>query len=189
MLKFKLLNYGFFLLMLFALSACGKPDLALINAVKSFESQWQDMNKKLGFIDRNLSLAEKKYESDAKELGSFVSNNPTDTIQNTSGFELEYKRIILERNKLRANYQLSKSSFDKEVKKFNDWQGKLMKNKLNNEKAKKDFKEFQNTYDKMGKEIDDLTAALTKNIEKHNSITRDKAFSIGNYNNFHINMH
>ncbi|MBX7240163.1 MAG: hypothetical protein K1X92_00345 [Bacteroidia bacterium] len=175
--------------LLIAFSACNKPDLALINSVKSFESQWQDMNKQLGFVDRNLSLAEKKYESNAKELGSFVSNAPADTTKNTSPFELECKRIILERNKIRADYQLTKSAFDKEVKKFNEWQGKLMKNKLNNEEAKKDFKAFQDSYTKLDQEIKLLTEKLTQNISKHNNITRDKAFAIGNYNNFHINMH
>ena len=73
------------------LFACNKPDLALINSVKSFESQWQNMNEKLNFLDRNLNLTDKKYETDTKELGSFVSKNPTDTTQNVVGFELEFK--------------------------------------------------------------------------------------------------
>ncbi len=184
-----ILLIGTLLLIITILIGCNKPDLGLINAVKTFEASWQIINQKLGFVDRNLVTTEKKYESDAKELGSFVTNTPIDTTANGNSFDVTYKKMVLERNKIRADYQLTKSGFDKEVKKFNEWHTRLMKNKIGKDQANKDYLAFKEEYSRLSTQIDSLSARLTRNINQHNKITRDKAFAIGNYNNFHINIH
>lgn len=179
------------LLLLFPLIflfACGKPDLALINAVKTFESHMQDINENLNFLDRNLALANKKYSADFKELGAFVSSSPTDTTKSV-GFELESKRIILEKDRIDLAYRQTKREFEGALTKFNDWQKKLMKNKLDNEKAKGDFTQYEKQFQTMETKINDLKTQLTLNITKHNNLTHDKAYSMGNYNNFHIEAH
>lgn len=173
---------------LFLLFACGKADLALINAVKTFESHMQDINENLNFLDRNINIANKKYPADLKELGTFVSNNPADTTKSV-GFELQYKRVMLEKDKLELSYRQTKREFEGALTKFNDWQGKLMKNKLDNDQAKLDFAKYEKQFQDMEVKISELKKQLTENIAKHNNLTHDKAFSMGNYNNFHIEAH
>lgn len=176
------------LLVSLSLLACGKTDLALINAVKTFESHLQDIHETYHFIDRNLTQANQKYPAELKELASFVSTNAADTLKAT-GFDLQFKRLMLDKDKIEIEYKQQKRQFEAQLVKFNNWQKKLMKNKLGNDEAKQDFAQFEKQFADMESKANELKQRLQNNFQRHNEITRDKAFSVGNYNNFHWEAH
>lgn len=178
------------ILILFSLFACSKPDLALINEVKRFESQWADMNTKLTFIERNLMDAAKKYPSHLQELRQFSSTNPgADTLSPFGKFDFQYKKMMLGRDKMELTYKEYKASFEKEVKNFNEWNKDVMDAKMSKDAAQKDFDLIKKKYTELDVNLDTLRAHTVQNIEIHNKLTRDYAHSIGNFSNYNMLPH
>ncbi len=177
-------------LLLFALLACSKPDLALINQVKRFESQWADMNTKLTFIERNLADAAQKYPSHLQELRQFSPTKPgADTLSPFGNFDFRYKKMMLGRDKMDVEYKQHKTTFEKDVKAFNAWNKEVMDAKMSKETAQKEFDEVKKKYTDLDLKLDSLRARTVQNIDVHNKLTRDYAHTIGNFSNYNMIPH
>ena len=180
----------FAIFLLFGFFACSKPDLALINQVKQFESQWANMNTKLTFIERNLGDAAKKYPSHLQELRQFSPTKAgTDTLSTAGSFDIRYKKMMLERDKMELEYKTYKARFEKEVKSFNDWNKDVMNAKMSKETAQKEFEAVKQRYSELDVNLDSLRAHTVQNIDLHNKLTRDYAHTIGNFSNYNMIPH
>lgn len=172
------------------MTACRKPNLALINQVKTQESRWTDLHEKLGKVERDLTQTAKKYPEHFMDLRKYALNpkDLPDSIASSknSTFDLQYKKMSIERTRLEVQYATLRNRFNKDINVFNDWQNKLMKNKLSESDAKKTFGELQKNFQTLNTETDSLQVKLIRNIRLHNTLTRDYAVTVGNFNNFNI---
>lgn len=64
----------FAIICLVCVTACRKPNLALINQVKTQESRWTDLHEKLGKIERDLGQTAKKYPEHFMDLRKYALN-------------------------------------------------------------------------------------------------------------------
>lgn len=172
----------FSLVLLISLSGCGSSDLSLINEVKRFEPEWMNLSEKVTFMDRYLRITEKRYEADLKQVDPLISGTSSQAYQ----LKNQYTSMMNDRKLIADDFEKRKGEFTKAVSEFNDWQNKLMKNKLGLEKAKVEFTTFQQRHTQLTEAISEQQNGLIKNIEKHNSLMRRLTRELKIYSNYDI---
>ncbi|MDX2246217.1 MAG: hypothetical protein SF052_05555 [Bacteroidia bacterium] len=183
------LRYLIFFTLIFVLihSGCESVDLSLVNQVKRFEPEWMNLSEKVSFIDRNLRITNQRYEKDLEEVNPFISDPGTAERTDLYGMRSQYRNMIAERDDIQKKFDESKTHFVTAVTEFNEWQNKLMKKRLDSDKARIQLQEYQRTYRELYKEIDTLQNELIRNINKHNSLLRQITSALKLYTNYDIN--
>ncbi|MEO0898242.1 MAG: hypothetical protein AAFY71_17655 [Bacteroidota bacterium] len=170
------------LIALIFLSSCGSTDLSLINQVKRFEPEWMSLSEKVTFMDRYLRVTSRRYVEDLQEVDPLISPSNSEAY----GLKNQYKTMMDEQTAIATDFDARKAEFAKAVAEFNEWQNKLMKNKLATEEAAQEFINWQKKEENLATGIDKLQNDLIKNIEKHNSLMRRIARSLKIYTNYDI---
>lgn len=173
--------------LLLVLSGCESVDLSLVNQVKRFEPEWMSLSEKVSFIDRNLRITHQRYDKDLEEVNPFISDPGTAERNDLYGMRSQYRNMIAERDAIQKKFDDSKTNFVTSVNEFNEWQNKLMKKRLDQDKARIQLQEYRRTYQALYKEVDDLQNQLMQNINQHNSLLRQITSALKLYTNYDIN--
>ena len=168
-------------------SSCGSVDLSLINQVKRFEPEWMNLSETVSFVDRNLRITHQRYDADFKEIDPFISDPNSNERNSLFGLRSQYMNMVKDRDKLQEKFDTQKEDFITTVAEFNEWQNKLMKKKLDQDKAKIELDEFQKKHETLATEISKTQDELIRNIESHNSLLRRITSSLKLYTNYDIN--
>lgn len=155
------------LVALVGLNGCGSSDLSLINDVKRFEPEWMNLSEKVIFLDRYLEITGKEYEAHISEVSPLISESGTSELLR---LRRDYKKMSEERETIEEKFRSQQANFEDEVKAFHSWQNRLMKGKLDEDRAKTQFTDFQASYNSLNTSLTDLQDRLIRNIENHNSI-------------------
>ncbi|MEO0582802.1 MAG: hypothetical protein AAF135_11310 [Bacteroidota bacterium] len=155
------------LVALVGLNGCGSSDLSLINDVKRFEPEWMNLSEKVIFLDRYLEITGKEYEAHISEVSPLISESGTSELLR---LRRDYKKMSEERETIEEKFRGQQANFEDEVKAFHSWQNRLMKGKLDEDRAKTQFTDFQASYNSLNTSLTDLQDRLIRNIENHNSI-------------------
>jgi len=155
------------LVALVGLNGCGSSDLSLINDVKRFEPEWMNLSEKVIFLDRYLEITGKEYEAHISEVSPLISESGTSELLR---LRRDYKKMSEERETIEEKFRSQQANFEDEVKAFHSWQNRLMKGKLDEDRAKAQFTDFQASYNSLNTSLTDLQDRLIRNIENHNSI-------------------
>lgn len=181
----KYIHNSFFIIALLFVYACGSSDLSFINEVKRFEPRWMSLSEKAAKIQHNLSITGRRYEKDMQAVSPMIQKDRENWATLFSQ-KNQYRRIITERDSLEARYIRQKELLTETVYKFNDWENKLMKNKLKETDARREFEDFRMQQAALEEEMSEIYTDLVKNIESHNAILRRLAQSLNLFNNFDI---
>ncbi|MEO0468879.1 MAG: hypothetical protein AAF206_04600 [Bacteroidota bacterium] len=173
-------------LLVLLLSACGGTDLALINQVKSFEPNWMNLGDQVSFLDRNLRLAQRNYSEDFEEVDPLISHPATVQRNRLHGLRSQYMNVMIRRDSLASEFQKEKKRFISEINSFNEWESRLMQDKISNRDAHEQLLAFQESLGEMEETFDDLQNEVIRNIEEHNSIFRRLSTSLRLYSNFDV---
>ena len=172
------------ILISFSMLACGGVDITFVNKVKIFEPKWIDLSEKFSFIQRNLDLTDRRYDQDLSQVESLFSSVGSDARVELSNLRSKYREMIKERDEIRKDSENKNDSFSELVHSFNDWENKLMKGKLDEEKARADFIIYQKEYEKLDREVRELQTRLLKNIETHNSLLQSMTRKLEIFTNY-----
>ncbi|MEZ4826138.1 MAG: hypothetical protein R3C61_07565 [Bacteroidia bacterium] len=183
------LRYSIFLLLtsLLIFSGCDSVDLSLVNQVKRFEPEWMSLSEKVSFIDRNLRITHQRYDKDLEEVNPFISDPGTAERTNLYGMRSQYRNMVTERDAIQKKFDTTKERFVTAVTEFNEWQNKLMKKRLDQDKARIQLQQYHSDYQELYKEIDELQNQLIQNINQHNSLLRQITTALKLYTNYDIN--
>ncbi len=173
-----------FFLSILLFAGCGREDLALVNQIKRLEPQWMELSEKVSFIDRNLGITQRRYVEDLEVINQRMRK--TYGGESVSNLRNQYKNVISERDEIKERFEKEKSSFVETVYGFNEWENKVMKNKIDEEEAYQTLATYQDFYTEANSNIDDLFNDLVSNINSHNSILRNLSRQLNLYTNFDI---
>ena len=182
------MNYShktFIFIAFILLYACGSSDLSFINEVKRFEPKWMSLSEKTAKIQHNLSITGRRYGKDMEVISPLIQKN-RENWANLFSLKNQYRRVITQRDSLESRYNQKKELLTKTVYQFNDWENELMKNKLDETEARRQFKEFRQHQAELNEEMEKIYTELIQNIEAHNSILRRIAQALNLFNNFDI---
>ncbi len=173
-------------LILFSLLSCGGVDNSFVNKVKIFEPKWIDLSERFSYLQRNLDLAEKRYGSDLSQVEALFTSVSAEERVELSNLRSQYREMVKEKDEIQDDYEKKVAGFTELVYGFNDWENKLMKGKLKEDKARADFIIYQQEYERLDQEVRDLQTKLLKNMERHNSILESMVKRLGIFTNFDI---
>ncbi|GAB4410453.1 MAG: hypothetical protein OHK0039_14850 [Bacteroidia bacterium] len=168
------------------LAGCGQDDLSFINEVKRFDPEWMSLSNKVSFLDRYLRLTERRYAQDLQEINPYLSDPATTERTNLQGMRSQYRNMMEERDQLAAAFVEEKKTFVETVERFNTWQTRLMKNRLDMDEAPADLQAFQQDYRELSESITAMQNKLILNIEQHNALMRRITGAAGLYTNYEI---
>ena len=94
--------------------------------------------------------------------------------------------MMTERDELESKFQEQRQEFIKTVQEFNEWQTRLMKNKIDNEEAALGLAEFKQKHSRIHGEMDVIEREVVKNIETHNALLRRITSALKLYTNYDI---
>ena len=186
-MKFKYTFLPIMILSVLVISSCSSVDLSLVNQVKRFEPEWMNLSETVSFIDRNLRITHQRYEVDFEEIKPFISDPNSNERNSLFGLRSEYMNMVKERDELQDSFDSQKKEFVDIVEDFNVWQNKLMKKKLDQDKAKGELGDFQQKHKELETEINKIQEELIRNIESHNSLLRRITSALKLYTNYDIN--
>ena len=179
-----------FLIGLFAFllvgTSCGPSDLSLINEVKRFEPEWMNLSEKVSFINQHLRITHRRYEQDLKEVDPFITDPGIAERSNLMGMRSAYKNMMTERDELQTQFEESRQSFIDTVEEFNEWQTRLMKNKIDQSDAIKGLEDFKQKHQAIHEEMNEIERSVVKNIETHNALLRRITSALKLYTNYDI---
>ncbi|RMG16147.1 MAG: hypothetical protein D6730_25480 [Bacteroidetes bacterium] len=164
---------------------CGASDLSFINEVKRFEPHWMSLSEKSAKIQHNLSITRRRYPKDMDAIAPMIRKGGKDWAYLLS-LKNQYSRVMSQRDSLEAQYQRKKEVLVKTVTEFNQWSNQLMKNKLDEDQARRQFEQYRQQQQQLEVEMDRIYTELIQNIESHNAILRRIAQALNLYNNFDI---
>lgn len=167
-------------------SSCGPSDLSLINQVKRFEPEWMNLSEKVSFINQYLRLTERRYAKDLEEVDPFIKDPGISERNNLMGLRSQYRNLMAERDEIQAEFDEQQATFIATVERFNEWQTRLMKNKLSESEAPQSFQQFKEDYATLKQAMSESESKLLDNIELHNSILRQITSSLKLYTNYDI---
>ncbi len=168
--------------------SCGSEDIALINEVKRFEPQWMNVSESAAFIQQKLSVTRRRYPKDLEAIEPSIKNITGADQTVIYSLRSQYRKVMSNREELEQRYQKASQKLEKVVREFNDWETKLMKNKLNTSSAREEFVEYKQTQAELKEEILEIEIGIIRNIQEHNSILRQMVQILDLYNNFDISI-
>jgi len=167
---------------------CGSEDIALINEVKRFEPQWMNISESAAFIQQKLSVTRRRYPKDLEAIEPSIRNVTGADQTVIYSLRSQYRKVMSDREELEQRYQKASQKLEEIVREFNTWETKLMKNKLNMNKAREEFTQYKQTHATLKEEILEIESGLIRNIQAHNSILRQMVQILDLYNNFDISI-
>ena len=167
-------------------SSCGPSDLSLINEVKRFEPEWMNLSEKVSFINQHLRLTQRRYAKDLEEVDPFIKDPGISERNNLMGLRSQYRNLMAERDEVQTEFDEQQANFIETVERFNEWQTKLMKNKLGDAEAHEAFQQFQQDHENLKASMAEIESKLLDNIELHNSILRRITSALKLYTNYDI---
>lgn len=173
---------------LLVFGSCQSVDLSFVNQVKRFGPQWMVLSEKLSFIERNLSITERRYLKDLESVNGRLRRYQPAESSAVYGNINRYRSTIAERDKIKTQFEADKKAFVEKVQAFNAWENKLMKHKLDMDSANQSFETYQEDYQTLFKSIDALQQSTIENIEQHNLILRSLTRDLGMFENFDIEI-
>ena len=182
------MKYSFYALafsLLWVLPACqsSTSDLAFVNDVKTFEPKWMDLSETLSYIGRNILVTDNRYNKDLSDIKAATKGA---AIGDMEDLLRQYRNMTTMQHEIKKRYENQKELFTKSVHAYNDFENKVMKNKLSLDKAKKNFENFKQQYEDLAEDITKSHADIVRNIEEHNALTRKMVQVSGTYTNFDI---
>ena len=177
------------ILALFVLQSCKEPDIKLVNKVKTFEPRWATLSEKLSYLDRNLSLAEKRFEQDFKELKGLLGVIP-DSLRGRKYRKMlkDYDLLIVDRDTMRTVFDSSKLHYVSVVEEFNAWEKKVMNAEIEKEDGLTKLKEFRVIQKGIQADTDSMTNHLKTMFQSHNTILRNISKMMEVFTNYDIKM-
>lgn len=177
------------LLLLIMVTACKEPDIKLVNKVKNFNPRWSALNEKLSHLDRNLSIAEKRFEQDFSEIEGMLGQI-ADSLKgrNYRGMLDDYKVIIADRDTIRMAYTAHKQTYVEAVDRFNSWEKEVMDGDIEAEAGLAELKEYKALHKDIELEVDSMTTSLEQMFGRHNSVLRELSEMMGIYTNYDIKI-
>jgi hypothetical protein len=168
------------------LVACNSADLSFVNEVKRFEPRWMGLGEKVAFVNRNLNMAQRRYEQDLSEVEQAFTQSGSESRTQVYSLRGAYRTVIDDRDGIQQRFDVEKAHFAEVVNRFNVWQSKVMKNNLNQTQAQEDFGQFMKEYESIKSAVDQLQNDIISNIESHNSIMAQLTQELGLYSNYSI---
>lgn len=176
-------------LALICLFSCNEPDIRLVNKVKTFEPKWAELNDKLTYLDRNLDIAEDRFEKDFAELEGMLGQVPDSLRDRTYRKNLaRYDTLVMQRDTIRSIYTVSKEECGTNIEDYNEWEKKVMDGSIDSSEGDTTLKAYKEVHARLDHSTDSVTQVLETAFADHNSILRDLARRIGIFQNFDIRM-
>ena len=100
----------------------------------------------------------------------------------------QYLNLVSERDDIQTQFDEKQNSFVETVNRFNQWQTKLMKNKLDLDEAHTSFQGFKQELEVLNQDMDEIESKLLDNIEEHNSLLRRITNALKLYTNYDITI-
>lgn len=184
---FSLLMVGLGLLVF--LAACKEPDIRLVNKVKTFDPKWSSLNEKLSYLDRNLDLAEDRFEKDFAEVEGMLGEI-ADSLKgrNYRGMLRDYDSLMVYRDSIRTTYEASKEEYSGTVAKYHDWEKLVMEAEIDPDMGHEQLSEFKSIHKRLDHVTDSVTTDLRELFGAHNSILKDLTYMMGVFRNYDIRM-
>jgi len=180
--------FGFSLLAILVVG-CSEPDIRLVNKVKTFDPRWADLNDKLSYLDRNLDMAEDRFEKDFAELEGMLGEIPDSLRDRTYRRNLaNYDTLVMERDTIRAIFVESKATYSETVEEFNSWEKLVMDGSVRSAEGDTVLKKYKAIHRELDGTTDSVTAVLKESFDQHNMILRDLTRRMGIFQNFDIRM-
>ncbi|MEM7035545.1 MAG: hypothetical protein AAF570_01125 [Bacteroidota bacterium] len=189
-MKLHLIRMGcVFFLAVSLLHSCKEPDIKLVNKVKNFEPRWATLSEKMSYLDRNLSMAEKRFEKDFGELEGMLGTIP-DSLRGRKyrGMLKEYDLLIVDRDTMRTLYDSNKTVYVATVEEFNDWEKKVMNADIETEAGLATLKDYRKIQKSIQADTDSMTTKLEALFQSHNTILREISRMMEVFTNYDIKM-
>lgn len=145
-----------------------------------------NLSEKVSFINQHLRITHRRYDQDLKEVDPFITDPGIAERSNLMGMRSAYRNMMTERDELETRFQEQRQQFISTVESFNEWQTKLMKNKIDQEDAAKGLADFKQQHADLVDEMNDIEREVVKNIETHNSLLRRITSALKLYTNYDI---
>lgn len=176
-------------ILFFGFQSCNEPDIRLVNKVKTFDPKWSSLNDKLGYLDRNLDLAEDKFEKDFGEVEGLLTEI-ADSLKGRNYRKMlkGYDSLMVHRDTIRAVYTMNKAEHGKTVSQYQVWEKMVMNAEVNPEAGHEQLKEFKAIHKRLDHSTDSVTTELRVLFDEHNTILKDLTRMMGVFQNFDIRM-
>ena len=167
--------------------ACNKPDIRLVNKVKSFSPKWSQLNDKFTGLDRKLKTAEEHFEHDFAEVEGLLGEiDGADKGRDYRKMLDEYQEIIHVKDTIRTIYKTRKEEYNLVVPQFHDFEKNVTGGDIETEEGMGKLKEYRGIHKSINVEIDSVTTELSASFDKHNRILRDLCSMMEIFRNFDI---
>ncbi|MFK7970877.1 MAG: hypothetical protein AB8F95_10940 [Bacteroidia bacterium] len=171
------------------LASCGSADLAVLNEVNMFSPKWQEVSQQFAFVKRNVERAVPIYKDYLAEVEPRIDESDLSKKAELLTLRNRYREVLREGEKIHESYKSSYGDLKTTVTSFNEFQTRLMRNKLSAAEARADFATYKVQYRDVKQKAFEMQSALVKNIESHNSISSAIADLLGDYQTFKIETH
>lgn len=165
---------------------CSSADLSFVNEVKRFEPKWMSLSEKVSFVNRNLTATQRRYEQDLKEVEPAFPNSAANSRTQIYALRGEYRSVIATRDSIQSSFEVEQGRFVDAANRFNAWQSKVMKNKLDPAQASVDFEDFKKEFISIDIAVGALQGEIITNIESHNSIMSQISRKLNVHTNYSI---
>lgn len=178
-----------FLPFLLLLWSCNEPDIRLVNKVKTFDPKWADLNDKLSYLDRNLDIAEERFEADFAEIDGMLGEIP-DSLRGRKYRTMlkDYDTLIISRDTIRHIFEATKAEYGTRIQTFHEWEKLVMDGSVTSDPGLDTLAVFRKAHKRMEHVTDSVTTVLATSFEEHNRILRQLAVLMGIFQNFDIRM-
>lgn len=171
------------------LYSCSEPDIRLVNKVKTFDPKWTDLNDKLNYLDRNLDIAEERFETDFAEIDGMLSEIP-DSLRGRKYRAMlkDYTALIESRDTIRHIHTDTKAEYGEAMQSFHVWEKMVMDGDVVSDPGLDTLASYRRAHKRMDHLTDSVTTVLATSFEDHNKILRDLTSLMGIFQNFDIRM-
>ncbi len=168
-------------------SACNKPDIRLVNRVKSFSPKWSQLNDKFTNLDRNLNTAEEHFEADFAEVEGLLGEI-ADSLKGRNFRKMldEYQEIIQVKDSIRSFYDSTKTEYSLVVPEFHDFEKVVTGGDIGSEEGMEELKKYRSIHKTMSLGVDSVTTELSASFDKHNRVLRELCSMMEIFRNFDI---
>ena len=169
--------------------SCSEPDIRLVNKVKTFDPKWTDLNDKLNYLDRNLDIAEERFEADFAEIDGMLGEIP-DSLRGRKYRAMlkDYNGLIESRDTIRHIHTETKATYGEEVQSFHAWEKLVMDGDVVSDPGLDTLASFRRSHKRMDHLPDSVTTELAASFDQHNKILRELTSMMGIFQNFDIRM-
>lgn len=168
-------------------NACNKPDIRLVNQVKSFSPKWSQLNDKFTNLDRNLNTAEEHFEKDFAEVEGLLGEI-ADSLKGKNYRKMldEYEGIIHIKDTIRSVYDTLIADYNAIVPEFHDFEKAVTGAEIDSEEGLPKLKEYRVAHKAMDAKLDSVKVELSESFDNHNRILKKLCSMMEIFLNFDI---